>query len=168
MSVSTSFCPSSPLMRVRCRLSVDSEGLRVPGWHFSFVQGVEHGSWLQHIVSVEMKVWMLWACSAFVDVWSSPLLLPVNQCLNFSSCWIFNSIPYPHPCSFLSFDRVSQCRPGWHLTHWDLPTSASQVLALKACVTVPGLLPLFLLRKSSHIKLLALSLVQLSRTRLWW
>jgi hypothetical protein len=31
---------------------------------------------------------------------------------------------------------VGSCRPGWVRTHRDLPTSASQVLGLKACTTL--------------------------------
>ena len=38
-------------------------------------------------------------------------------------------------CSFGACPGTSSCRPGWLHTHRDLPTSASQVLGLKACTT---------------------------------
>jgi hypothetical protein len=55
-------------------------------------------------------------------------------------------------CLFLVFrDRVSLCRPGCPGTHFvdqaglelkNPPASASQVLGLKACATMPGMSPL--------------------------
>lgn len=44
----------------------------------------------------------------------------------------------------VSFEIVSLCSPGWTVI-WDSPASTSQVLELQVCMTIPGLVTVFIL-----------------------